>query len=79
MGYGKLVIATDVGDLDLLPKEVIVICDPYDVEHLYTILLDIINDTELIRHRGMAAAHYVKRNFAYSIVGINMCNFMFQS
>ena len=35
LGNAKAVIATDVGDLSEIPREVITICSPFDENELY--------------------------------------------
>jgi glycosyltransferase involved in cell wall biosynthesis len=79
LGHGKMVVATDVGDLALLPKEVITICSPYDAKQLHNILVSIADDPNLPFRQGAAAARYVQEHFAYPIVGAAIRDFILRS
>jgi len=76
LGYGKMVIATDVGDLTLLPPEVITICYHLNERGLYTEIAAIANDPERPRRQGKAAQRYAQEHFAYPQVGPRICDFI---
>lgn len=77
LGNGKMVIATKVGDLSLLPSEVITLCDLNNQQSLYQELINIARNPQLPQIRGQAAASYAKKYFAYSEVGKKLVQFIF--
>ena len=79
LGNGKMVIATRVGDLSLLPSEVISLCDLNNQHSLYQELINIARDRQLPQKRGQAADNYAREYFAYSVVGKRLVQFMFNS
>ena len=76
LGSGKMVIATDVGDLSLLPSEVISLCNPNNHNSLYQELVNIAHEPELPLKRGLAAYKYAREYFAYSVVGKKLIKFI---
>lgn len=76
LGYGKMVIATDVGDLALLPPEAITICSPLSEQKLYEKLIDIAQNPQRIVQQSKAAASYAKKFFAYEVVGPKIRDFI---
>ncbi len=78
LGSGKMVIATKVGDLSLLPSEIITLCDLNDRRSLYQQLVSIAKNPEISRIQGKAAAKYAQEHFAYEAVGKKLVQFISQ-
>ena len=76
LGYGKMVIATNVGDLALLPPDVITICYHLNEQALYTEIAAIAKDPERPRKQGKAAERYTQKHFAYPQVGSRIRDFI---
>jgi glycosyltransferase involved in cell wall biosynthesis len=76
LGNGKMVIATEVGDLSQLPSEVITLCNLNSEKSLYRVLIDSIGDGNLPYRKGLAAANYAREHFAYPVVGKQLSSFI---
>ena len=68
LSNGKVVIASNVGDFDLLPGDVINLCD-YDLKILSDRLQAVANDWAQWRTMGERAAAYGRREFSYGAIG----------
>ncbi len=76
LGQGKVVIATRVGDLDRLPDDVIVICDPASPETLRDAIADLAADGARRFRRARSAWTYARENFDDSVVGPKLREFI---
>lgn len=76
LGYGKLVVATPVGDLTDLPSQAIEICSSDVRKSLYCILRKLIIHPELIHERQEFAAQYARDNFTFQEVGSTLKSFI---
>jgi glycosyltransferase involved in cell wall biosynthesis len=76
LGYGKMVIAADVGDLSVLPAEVITLCRPLNEQSLYHELIAIAKDVNRPDKQGNAAACYAREHFDYPVVGQQLSQFI---
>jgi hypothetical protein len=76
LGHYKTVIATDVGDLATLPKEIIRICDPFNEEELSRILSHYITNRVLIADQAMRAGDYAYEYYSYQKVGKVLSDFI---
>jgi len=76
IGNGKLIIATNVGDIAQIPDNVLTLCDPLTEDNLVRILGDIAGAPERIATQGAAAANYAREHFSYAVTGRQMSNFL---
>ena len=68
LAYGKVVVASNVGDLSELPKEIITICD-YRLDVLVDRLWQIANNWEHWKQMGVLAAEFALREFSLRVTG----------
>jgi hypothetical protein len=66
--HGKVVIASDIGDLGELPSDIIVICD-WQVEALAAKLSELVGGWNRWAAMGDRAAAYAKAQFAPPVIG----------
>lgn len=78
LGFGKAVIATAVGDLDKLPKDVIVLCDPLKSLQLCAAIQTFCNKPRLAAEMGERALRYAQEQFSFEEIGLRMRN-MFET
>jgi glycosyltransferase involved in cell wall biosynthesis len=76
LAAGKAVVATDVGDLDELPAEVLRILRPFNGWELAQALADFARAPKEAADMGCAARGFAAANFAPGIVGPRMAHFI---
>ena len=72
LGSGKTVIASNVGDLHLLPRQVIFICDPYSADKLADLIRNLLENPDLIQEYSKSAKIYAAEHFSYESVGAKL-------
>lgn len=76
LGWGKMVIATKVGDLSELPNEVIMLCDPFCGDELARLIKNIANGTVDVNEYKEHARRYAFDNFRFQAVGARIQSFL---
>lgn len=76
LGYGKAVIATDVGDIRNIPSNAIDLCEPFNGAELANEIQLFLKDLSKIHCRSEHARAYAEANFSYRVVGHEICNLM---
>lgn len=76
LGYHKTVIATDVGDLAILPEEIITICKPFNEKILSKLILYFINNKSISDKQALKAGKYAYKNYSYNKVGKDLSTFI---
>jgi glycosyltransferase involved in cell wall biosynthesis len=76
LAYGKAVVATDVGDLSLLPKEVICVCKNPDARRISEALLQCLREPSHSIKMGVNAKLYARENFSLDVVGSRLVEFI---
>lgn len=79
MSYGKAVITTNVGDLSVIPKDSIFICDPFNPKKLSEIITLLSQNIAELSSVGLNAHRYAELNFSYISAGKKMSNFFSSS
>jgi len=69
LGYGKAVIATDVGDLAQLDPEVLKIIRVLDAQALAKLLTDLANEFDAVAVLRVAAQNHAIKHYSYDAVG----------
>ena len=78
LGSGKMVISTAVGDLPMLPDNIIRILDHKNTISLCEELINIINNPNIINKYRANAHKYAMMNFDSKIVGKRIIDFIFK-
>lgn len=76
LGHRKTVIATDVGDLAILPSEIITICKPYNEKILSQLMINFINNKSISDKQALKAGQYAYTNYSYNKVGKDLSAFI---
>ena len=76
LGHHKAVIATDVGDLAILPKEIITICKPFNEIILSELILNFVNNKSISDKQALKAGKYAYKNYSYNKVGKDLSKFI---
>jgi len=69
LGYGKAVIATDVGDIRNLPEDILIVLDRLDADQIATHLTQMSESPSRVDFLQKNARHHAINNFSYGQVG----------
>lgn len=67
MGFGKVLIISDIGDFSTLPENTRIILDPFNAENLFGIITSLNQDT--IKYISNNALEYARLNWTLSTIG----------